>query len=125
MKKAFGGHFIIPEPVKKEVMDNPMSVKRFELEALRLKELMNEGVLELPSAIGISDKQINPITNEMMGKANNMFRTPQGNIKMIHDGETACMALGRILEDKKIEFAICIDERNTRMLIPLLRQTNI
>jgi hypothetical protein len=117
LKKLFGGHFIIPEDVKKEVMDNPLNVKKFELEALRLKELMNEGILELPSAIGISDKQINPITNEMMSKANNMFKTPQGNIKMIHDGETACMALGRILENKKIEFAICIDERNTRMLI--------
>jgi len=27
------------------------------------------------------------------------------------------MALGRILEKKKIDFAICVDERNTRMLI--------
>ena len=39
LKKIFKGKFLIPEDVKYEIIDRPLNVKRFELEALRLKKL--------------------------------------------------------------------------------------
>ena len=55
LKKAFNGVFLITEDVKYEVIDRPIKVLRFELEALRIKQLLDEGVLQLPSSVGISD----------------------------------------------------------------------
>ena len=38
LKKIFNGKFLITKEVKSEIIDRPITIKRFELEALRLKE---------------------------------------------------------------------------------------
>lgn len=116
LKKIFQGKFLITEDVKFEVIDRPLEVKRFELEALRLKKLFDEKVLELPDSLGIKNSEIIEKKEKMIEIANSMFVGKMGNIPLIHSGEASCLALSRILLDKKIPKVIAIDERTTRML---------
>ncbi len=116
LKEIFQGKFIITKEVKYEVIDRPIKVKRFELEALRTMKLLREKVIEMPDSLGISDKDIEEAKNKMMDIANNMFVGNKKNIHIIHDGESSCLALSRLLLDKKVPHVIAIDERTTRML---------
>ena len=116
LKKIFKGKFIIPEEVKKEIIDKPIKVKKFEFEALRLKELLDKKILEMPSTLNISKEKISKNTSEIMKIANSIFHGRGRDIKIIDSGEAACLALSRILNEKEIENIVVIDERTTRML---------
>lgn len=116
LKKIFKGKFIVTQEVKNEVVDKPLKIKRFEFEALRVKALFDENVLELPSVLGIDAKEISKRTSELMEAANRIFYGKGREIRLIDLGETSCLALSRILEEKKIENVIVIDERTTRIL---------
>jgi len=116
LKEAFNGKFIVTKEVKEEVVDNPINVKRFELEALRVIKLMKEGVIELPDSLGIKNQEVEAGKNKIMNIANSMFAGNKKPIHIIHDGEASCLALSRILLEKKIPHVIAIDERTTRML---------
>ncbi len=116
LKKVFKGKFIITREVKKEIIDKPIKIKRFEFEALRLKELLDNKTIEMPSVLGIDEDKISNETLKMMKLANEIFYGRDRNIKLIDLGETSCLALGRILDEKKIENVIVVDERTTRML---------
>ena len=116
LKKIFKGRFLITSEVKYEVIDRPIKIKRFELEALRVKKLLTDKVLEMPSSLGIKDSDITNKTEKMLGIANSMFAARKKPIELIHKGEASCLALSRILLEKKIPHVIAIDERTTRML---------
>ena len=53
LKKIFDGKFIVPRQVKKEIIDRPLQTKRFELEALQIRNLFEKEILQLPEKIGI------------------------------------------------------------------------
>lgn len=116
LKKIFKGKFIITKEVKKEIIDRPIKIKRFELEALRLKELLDNKILEMPSCLGIDENKISSETLKMMDIANNIFYGKDKSIRLIDLGETSCLVLSRILDEKKIENVLVVDERTTRML---------
>ena len=42
LKKEFKGEFLITKEVKNEIIDYPQNIKRFELEALQLKQLLKK-----------------------------------------------------------------------------------
>ena len=116
LKQIFEGKFILTEDVKFEVMDRPIDVKRFELEALRVKWMIDNKIFEMPEALGIKSSEVEEKRNKILNIANGMFAGGGENIKLIHSGEASCLALSRILLDKKIPHVIAIDERTTRML---------
>ena len=58
LKKIFKGKFIITNEVKKEIIDKPITIKRFELEALRLKELLDKKVIEMPVCVNVQEGEI-------------------------------------------------------------------
>ncbi len=116
LKKIFGGKFIITNAVKKEAVDHPMKIRRFELEALRIKSLLDEKVLELPQAIGVSQAEVSTLTNQLLDEANSIFLNRQKEIHILDVGEASCLALSRILDKKGIENIMAIDERTMRML---------
>jgi hypothetical protein len=117
LKKSFSGKFIITQDVKREVIDKPLTIKRFELEALKVKHLMNEKIIELPLVLGVKNSEILQLANDFLERANNIFIGRGKNIKLISMGEATCLALSRILNNKKIENVVAVDERTTRMLI--------
>lgn len=116
LKKIFNGKFIITPEVKIELVDKPMNNKRFELEAMKIQQLLDDKILELPDAIGVKDSEIKGETNAILDVANGLFTTKRGPVKLIHFGETSCLALSKILNKKKIENVIAVDERTTRLL---------
>ena len=116
LKKIFKGKFIITKEVKSEIIDRPLTIKRFELEAMMLQELIDSGILEMPSSLNVSDAEIMEKTEQIMNIANNTFTGKERNIHLIDLGESSCLALSRILTEKKIENIVVVDERTTRLL---------
>ncbi len=116
LKKIFKGKFIITEDVKREIIDRPIKIKRFELEALKLKQLLENKTLEMAFSLGINPEEIKKRTSKFLEIANSIFSNKGKNIKLIDLGETSCLALSRILDERKIENIIAVDERTTRML---------
>lgn len=116
LKKIFKGKFIISEDVKKEAIDTPLKIKRFQLEALKIKQLLDENILELPISLGLDDKLIKTKTQEILDMANTTIYGADKDIHLIDLGESSALAISKILNDKKIENVIAIDERTTRSL---------
>jgi len=116
LKNIFKGKFIITQEVKEEIINKPLNIKKFELEALKLSQLLNEKVLEMPDSLGINDSVISDETKKVMDIANSTFRDEKRDIHLIDSGEASCVALSKILTDKKIKNVIAVDERTMRML---------
>jgi len=89
LKDVFKGRFLITNEVKKEIIDKPLTIKRFELEGLRLKQLLNQGVLELPSSIGIKEAELSKKIDEVMKASNNTYVGNKGPINLIARGEAS------------------------------------
>ena len=116
LKKNFDGKFIITKDVKTEVLDRPIKIQRFELEALRIQRLIDNKVLELPSSLNINESDLNKKTFDLMKSANNLLENKKKKIKIVSEAEISCLALSEILNKKNIENIIAIDERTTRLL---------
>jgi hypothetical protein len=116
LKKTFNGKFIITKEVKGEIIDRPMTIKRFELEALKLKELLDDKIIEMPSVLGINDNEISRVTEEVLNSSNNTFFGKDNAIHIIDLGEASCLALSKLLEEKNIPNVISADERTIRLL---------
>ena len=116
LKEIFSGKFLITSEIKKEVINVPLKIKKFELEALKIRRLLDDGVLEMPSSLGINDSEITKSANEIMTLANTCFSGSGREIHLLDVGEASCLALSRILTEKGIKNVLAIDERTTRML---------
>jgi hypothetical protein len=116
LKKIFNGNFIIPKEVREEIIDKPLETKRFELEALKIQELLEEGTLESPSCLGIKEKDVSLLTQKILHQANELLYSEKRGVELIGGGEASCLALGKMLNEKGIKNVIAIDERTTRVL---------
>ena len=113
LRKNFNGEFLITKEVKKEVIDYPSTIKRFELGALELKELFDDKVIKHAD---ISNEQVDELRRkreEIMGIANSTFQANGKSIHILDKGECAALALAVILKKPCV---IIVDERTTRML---------
>ena len=116
LKKIFKGKFLITKDVKSEIIDKPLNIKRFELEAIRLKQLLDEGILEMPSAVGVNDRDISNATRDILETANKTFYSGNKDIHLIDLGEASALALSKIMTEKDMNNILAVDERTTRML---------
>lgn len=117
LKSVFDGKFIITEEVKKEAIDSPLKVRRFQLEALKIKQLLDEKVFEMPESLGIKSSEISRRTQEILDLSNSSFIGNGKAIHLIDLGEASCLAASEIADRKGIKNVVSIDERTTRMLI--------
>ncbi len=116
LKKTFDGKFIITEEVKYEVVDRPIGIEKFELGALRVQDLIDKKVIELPYSLGIDRSILERRTKEIMNKANCVVQVKGRCINIVSNAEMSCLALSAELTKKGIENIIGIDERTTRIL---------
>jgi hypothetical protein len=116
LKKVFDGKFLMTDEIKEEVIDKPMKINRFKLEGLMIKQLLDEKVLEMYGSLNINRNELNKETEDIMNIANSTLKDKNKNIHLIHNGESSCLALSKILTKKGIKNVISIDERTTRML---------
>ena len=116
LKKMFDGKFIITKDVKREVIDKPVTIDRFKLEALKVQELLSKKIIEMPASLKVGEKEIFKKTEEVKKVANSTFSTSERDIHLIDSGEASCMALSKILDKKGIKNAVAVDERTARMI---------
>lgn len=116
LKGIFDGKFIITSDIKREVIDKPLQIKRFSLEALKIKHLLDKKVIEMPSSVGLSDNEVKRKTDEILGIANMTYRDKKQDIHIIDSGEASCLAVSQMLNERGFETVIAVDERTTRML---------
>lgn len=116
LKGIFHGRFLITPDVKREIIDVPLKIKKFELEALKIENLLSSGVLELPSSMDVSDAEIKRGCYEVMDAANSAFSGMGKDIHIVDFGEASCMALSKILTKRGVKNVIAVDERTTRLL---------
>lgn len=83
LKEIFKGKFLITNEVKKEIIDVPLGIKKFELQALKLKDLIDRGILEFPENIGINSKEVSKLSNLVMSKSNNVFFAKKKKLKLL------------------------------------------
>jgi hypothetical protein len=117
LKENFKGEFLITKQVKYESIDNPIKIKYFEFEALKVQQLLEEGILKMTDSYGIKSSLIDSKTEEMMNIANELFMNSNNKINIMQLGEASCLALSKILTQNGVENVIVLDERTTRMLV--------
>jgi predicted nucleic acid-binding protein len=115
LKKEFKGEFIITPAVKKEIIDRPLKIKKFKLEAMQVTDLYNRGIFT-PSSKIVPNTTLHKESSRILKEVNNAlksFKTHE-RIKLLHEGEASCMAFANLC---KCDNVIVIDERTTRVLI--------
>jgi hypothetical protein len=114
LKSVFDGEFILTPAVKREVVDRPMKIKKFKLEALRVQDMIERGVFKMSGDV-VANNRLDREMKKILKTANGVLRTTSTGekIKIIHDGEAACLAFVNLVKGDSV---IVIDERTTRML---------
>lgn len=114
LKKNFDVKFLITEHVKKECIEKPSNIKKYELESMMINQLVIEGIFELldPNL----KKEVASETERVLEKANHIFKANGEWMRIFGLGEASCIALSNILDKKGQENILVIDERTARML---------
>lgn len=107
LKERYGGKFYITPAVKRELVERPINVKRFEFEALQVMKLIRDGVIE------VYDKIDQPKIKKLKIFANSAFKIKNKTMDVVQEGElesiTTALDLGAD--------AVVMDERTLRLLI--------
>ncbi|MBI2451511.1 hypothetical protein HYV50_00360 [Candidatus Pacearchaeota archaeon] len=116
LKKISNVKFLITKEVKYETVDRPIGIPRFELGALRVQNLIDSKIIEMPESLNISEEKIENTTKELMNITNHSIKAIGRWINIVSNAEMSCLALSIELTSKGIENIIAIDERTTRIL---------
>ncbi|MEK6873166.1 MAG: hypothetical protein AABW90_04205 [Nanoarchaeota archaeon] len=117
LHKKFKVEFLITKEVRKEVIDDPKTIKRFELGALRLEALFKKGVIKHADLKKNDVNELREIRDNLMQIANSTFKVKGTDIHLIDKGEAAALSLSIIIKAKTgVNIPLAIDERTTRML---------
>jgi hypothetical protein len=93
--------------VRKELIERPLSIKRFEFEALQVLKLVNDGVLE------VYENFPKKRSSQLLSLANNSFQVDHKNIELIQSGEIESVASALELGAE----TVVMDERTLRLMI--------
>ena len=117
LKKKFDGKFCITPGVKRELVERPLGIKRFEFEALQVMKLIKDGVLEVYDKVPTSRVQ------QLQNLANNSFKIGSKNMDIIQTGEMEAVTCA--LQTNAA--AVVMDERTLRLVmrVPIPEGLNI
>ena len=107
---------IITEKVYEEVVRRPTQIPRFELGALRIKALIDAGVINFPESLGIKKEDLFKETDRISNIINCSLKVKTECITIVSIAEISCLALSSLLNKKDIENIVGVDERTTRIL---------
>ncbi len=117
LKKDFKGNFLITKEVKEEIIDYPLTIKKFELGALRLKKLYEDGIISHANINKKEVEELRVIRDNLIQIANTTFKTRNRYLHILDKGEAAALALSLLMKRRHgEEVPIVIDERTARML---------
>jgi hypothetical protein len=104
--------FIITPQVKKEVIDRAMTIKKYKLEAVRISDLLEKGILKISSEF-IKDEDLFKETINCVNLSKKLISVGKEKISIIQEGEASCLAFSKLIGKENL---IVIDERTTRMV---------
>ena len=107
LKSRLGGEFYITPSVKKELVDRPLHIKKFEFEALQVAKVIDDRVLEL------STNKLTKKSKELMTLANHCFTSKGKYLRIVQEAEIEILTLAAELGTN----AAVIDERTVRLLL--------
>jgi len=109
ISKSRGITFIIPESVYNESVKRPLKIMHYELNAIRIRDAVEEGYLQVARTTPGIKKSM-----EEFSRVSAQLCTTRGRkITLINEGEAETLALLKELDSS----VLMIDERTTRMLI--------
>ena len=108
LKERFDGEFYITSAVKNEIIDFPLTTKKYKFEAIQVMELLNSGTLKV-----IDNDFIRDNTPLMLETANSIFRAHEHYISILHYAEVSVISATSSLNAD----VMAIDEKTTRLLI--------
>lgn len=106
LKKKFGGKFYITPAVKLELVDRPLTMHRFQFEALQVMKLIHDGVLEVYNKV--PKKKV----DDLISLSNSAFEIESSSMDIIQAGE-----MESVSSASEIGGAVVMDERTLRLLI--------
>jgi len=115
MKEEFSDiEFVLTGDVKREVIDRPMKIKKYKLEAMQVQDMVDRGIFTMSKKI-IGESKLKKDTQRILAKSNGVLRSTNTGekIRIVHNGEASCLAFARLCDGESL---IVIDERTTRML---------
>jgi predicted DNA-binding protein (UPF0251 family) len=104
--------FVITPQVKKEIIDRPMRIKKYEFEALRVQDLLDRKIIKLATEF-IDASKLNALSTKYRNLASNLIKVRGRGVDLVQDGESSCLAFAKLINKQSI---IVIDERTTRLL---------
>ncbi len=107
LKEKFGGKFHITPAVRRELIERPMKVKRFQFEALQVLKLIREGVLEIYKDIPYKQAK------ELEKLADTSFKFKNKTLDIIQSGEMEAVSSALKMGAE----AVVMDERTLRLFI--------
>ena len=108
LKGRYGGRFYITRRVKEELVDKPITTKKFRFEAIQIIDLISKGIIEIYDSDSMREK-----ANEILNITNSTYFAQGTNINIVHGGEAEVLAAAIELNAD----AIVIDETTTRYLV--------
>lgn len=108
LKGEFEGIFLIPKEVAREVIEKPLTTKKFKFEALRVMKLVREGTL-----LEVNSDAAQELASELGELANNMFSCHHKKLTLLQAGEISMLA---VAIHRKAE-AVVVDERTLRLIL--------
>lgn len=100
--------FLIPHSVRYELIDRPLTTKKYKLEALQVYEHLASGTVK-----EITKKYLLARTREYLQLCNSTFFAHGRNIRVVDEGEMEALALAKITGSP----LVVIDERTARYLV--------
>jgi hypothetical protein len=107
VKEQYGGKFYITPAVRKELIERPLTTRRFKFEALQALKLIRDGVLEEYTKIPAGK------VRQLTKLANSSFSMKNKTIDVIQAGEMESMACALAVGAD----AVVMDERTLRLFI--------
>src|SRR3989344_2064558 len=107
LKRKFGGKFYITPAVRLELIERPLTVRRFEFEALQVAKLIRDGILE------VYEKVPTNTVHNLITLANSSFSINGKNMDIIQAGEMESVAC--VLQEQAS--SVVMDERTLRLFI--------
>jgi len=108
LKKQFKGEFYISKSIKHEIVDHPLTTKRFKLEAIVIQDLIDEGYLKLHF-----DKQVEQDAEKLVNISKKIFFARNRGINLVQKAEVEGLLLAKHLKAE----AFVVDERTMRLLV--------
>jgi hypothetical protein len=114
LKENFNGEFILTPQVKREVIDRPLKIKKYALEAVQVQNLIDKKILKMAEEF-IDIHKLENETKRVLKISGGVLRVAHTGekINLIQEGEASCIAFSFLCKEKNV---IVIDERTTRLL---------